>query len=66
MSCGKDNRTFLWDLCECRPVYELPASTVAANTGGFGGFGAAAVGRRYEVGWSPRVRGGRSVVAALR
>ena len=57
MSCGKDNRTFLWDLCECRPVYELPASTVAANTGGFGGFGAAAVGRRYEVGWSPRVRG---------
>lgn len=23
LSCGKDNRTFLWNLFECKPVYEL-------------------------------------------
>jgi len=55
LSCGKDNRTFLWDLCDCRPVYELQAApTATAPSGGFGGFGSA-FGRRYEVSWSPKL-----------
>eukprot|EP00615_Pteridomonas_danica_P011892 CAMPEP_0114343358 /NCGR_PEP_ID=MMETSP0101-20121206/10544_1 /TAXON_ID=38822 ORGANISM="Pteridomonas danica, Strain PT" /NCGR_SAMPLE_ID=MMETSP0101 /ASSEMBLY_ACC=CAM_ASM_000211 /LENGTH=1181 /DNA_ID=CAMNT_0001478035 /DNA_START=71 /DNA_END=3616 /DNA_ORIENTATION=- len=55
LSCGKDGHTFLWDLYERKPIYEFTADTVAAPTGGFGGFGMSA-GRRYQVAWSPKQR----------
>jgi len=57
LSCGKDNHTFVWDLYERRPVYELQAETTASSAAGagFGGFGMSA-GRRYEVAWAPKQR----------
>jgi protein transport protein SEC31 len=55
LSCGKDGHTYLWDLYERRPVYEFVADTLAAPSGGFGGFGMSA-GRRYQVSWSPKQR----------
>jgi len=54
MSCGKDNKTILWDLFDCRPIYELPVTAPVQAGGGFGGFGAS-VGRRYFCDWSPKV-----------
>jgi protein transport protein SEC31 len=56
LSCGKDSKTFVWDLYERRPVYEISAEEpqAAPGGGGFGGFGMA--GRRYEVAWAPKQR----------
>ena len=28
MSCGKDNKTMMWDLLHLQPVYDLPSGTV--------------------------------------
>jgi len=58
LTCGKDNHTFVWDLFERRPVFELSADTTAsaAANSGFGGFGMSAAGRRYECNWSPKQR----------
>jgi len=67
LSCGKDNRTMLWDLYHLQPVYDLPASRTRA-TGGeigeqgvFGSLASSAVQKRFHVSWSPCVR---SVVSA--
>lgn len=55
LSCGKDNRTMLWDLFNLQPVYDLPSGGVAneekaAATGGsdnmFGGLTSAVGNRR--------------------
>lgn len=40
LSCGKDNRTLLWDLFHLQPAYELPTTSdlrSASSDGGFGG-----------------------------
>lgn len=62
LSCGKDNRTLMWDLYKGESVYELPATQdggAAAAAGAppasvFGTIGGAS-GRRYELAWSPHV-----------
>lgn len=61
LSCGKDNRTLLWDIFNLQSVYELPcgsgnrSSSMDANDSGANLFGnLASVGnRRYNVSWSP-------------
>mmetsp|Transcript_23707 Transcript_23707/g.43997 ORF Transcript_23707/g.43997 Transcript_23707/m.43997 type:complete len:1090 (+) Transcript_23707:44-3313(+) len=62
LSCGKDNRTMLWDLFNLQPVYDLPSGGVmneekAASSnnaeGMFGGLTSAVGNRRYDVSWSP-------------
>lgn len=59
LSCGKDNRTILWDLFQLQPVYDLPSrSTVeeqhaSESEGMFGGLASSASQRRYNVAWSP-------------
>ncbi|RYG68084.1 hypothetical protein EON64_05940, partial [archaeon] len=62
LSCGKDNRTILWDLFHLQPVYELPfkeaapshnASLPAADASPFSSFASSATHRRYHVEWSP-------------
>jgi len=37
LSCGKDSKTFVWDLYERRPVFELSAEEASAPAGGRGG-----------------------------
>jgi len=57
MSCGKDNRTLLWDLFKGEAVYELPSDAgqqAARPNDVFGAIGGAS-GRRYEISWSPNV-----------
>ena len=54
MSCGKDNRTILWDLFHAKPVYDLPyGDGTAGSDTHFGGIGNAAGQRKYHVSWSP-------------
>lgn len=66
MSCGKDNRTIMWDLFSLQPVYELPHKEAAAsnstnmyghndNSSGavFGSLASSASHRRYDFSWSP-------------
>lgn len=65
MSCGKDNRTILWDLYSFQPVYELPHKEAAQSHGNmyghhndnsgsiFGSFASSASHRRYHFSWSP-------------
>lgn len=69
MSCGKDNRTILWDLFNLQAVYELPfkeaeSSAIhsmygqhndASSGGVFGGLASSASHRRYHVAWAPGV-----------
>ena len=82
LSCGKDNRTILWDLVSGDPIHEIsdsadttkPAAGLGNSFGGGhqGGGGANAgdifgsnsarslgggKGRRYEVSWSPHLKG---------
>jgi protein transport protein SEC31 len=57
LSAGKDNRTILWDLRDCKYAYELPSSDVAEADTAYGGFGAASQQRRFQVTWSPVVKG---------
>lgn len=44
LSCGKDNKTLLWDLFHLQPAYELPTAGTgmrsASNDAAFGGAGA--------------------------
>lgn len=65
-SCGKDNRTILWDLYALRPIADVPNDTPApqedTNNGQngtmFGTSGLASVQqRRYDIQWSPLKRG---------
>jgi protein transport protein SEC31 len=58
LSCGKDNRTMLWDLFNLQPVYDLPSGGVmneekAAASGTadsmFGGLTSAVGNRRYAM-----------------
>lgn len=62
LSCGKDNKTILWDLYHLQPVYELPFKDASSQGGSFahdqdanvfGGFASSASHRRYHVSWSP-------------
>eukprot|EP00602_Paraphysomonas_sp_CaronLab_P004721 CAMPEP_0185020746 /NCGR_PEP_ID=MMETSP1103-20130426/3384_1 /TAXON_ID=36769 /ORGANISM="Paraphysomonas bandaiensis, Strain Caron Lab Isolate" /LENGTH=1052 /DNA_ID=CAMNT_0027551833 /DNA_START=113 /DNA_END=3271 /DNA_ORIENTATION=+ len=60
LSCGKDNRTMLWDLFHLQSVYDLPTGGVEHSQGGqdqdhsmFGGLASAVGNRRYHVSWSP-------------
>lgn len=68
MSCGKDNRTIVWDLFSLQPVFDLPSDVShnqqakytdssqerSADDGfGGGGLGTAVGQRRYHVAWSP-------------
>eukprot|EP00981_Chlorochromonas_danica_P003692 scaffold681_cov173-Ochromonas_danica.AAC.55 len=58
LSCGKDNRTILWDLFHLQPAYELPVrdvehSTYQSEQNVFGSLASSASHRRYHVSWSP-------------
>ena len=64
LSCGKDNKTVMWDLMHLEAVYDLPTSSSAGpggsgNMGGyeqntFGGLASTAgQQRRFNVSWSP-------------
>jgi protein transport protein SEC31 len=58
LSCGKDNKTLLWDLFHLKPAYELPSEPVrgssnATNAGAFGGLASNSGQKRFHVGWSP-------------
>ena len=60
LSCGKDNRTMMWDLFHLQPVYDLPISQDGSarsepqdSSGIFGGLASSAGQRRYHVSWSP-------------
>lgn len=58
LSCGKDNRTILWDLSSLQAVYELPVreaapSSFASEANVFGTLASSASHRRYHVAWSP-------------
>jgi protein transport protein SEC31 len=64
MSCGKDNKTIIWDLLHLKPVYEFPtdssssslsmSDSVGAGAGLFGGLPQGANGqKRYQCTWSP-------------
>lgn len=59
LSCGKDNRTMLWDLFNLQPVYDLPSGGVEHQATDpheqemFGGLASAVGNRRYHVKWSP-------------
>ena len=65
-SCGKDNRTVLWDLFTLRPIAEVPTDILTPShdsiSGGQDGmFGAGGLAssqqRRYDIQWSPLKRG---------
>lgn len=63
-SCGKDNRTILWDLFTLRPIADVPNDEIeqtvdAANSQEMFAAGGLASNqqRRYEVHWSPIKRG---------
>jgi len=63
LSCGKDNRTILWDLYAMSPIGDVPNDPVQSqqNSGGTNEqsmFGlASSQQRRYDVQWSPVRRG---------
>eukprot|EP01041_Mallomonas_annulata_P003398 gene3398-6750_t len=63
LSCGKDNKTILWDLFHLQPVYDLPSVTSRTNAhiprselsekAIFGSLASSAVQKRFHVSWSP-------------
>lgn len=65
LSCGKDNRTILWDLLALRPIADVPTDIIERaedfNSSQNGGFGASGLNsaqqRRYDIQWSPMKRG---------
>lgn len=68
LSCGKDNRTILWDLYALRPIADVPNDIPTESLDDFnnsqnGGalFGASGLAssqqRRYDIQWSPMKRG---------
>ncbi len=56
LSCGKDNRTLLWDLFSRKTMYEFPSDQDSVPSMGsdqfFGGGGGQ---RRFNVQWSPKI-----------
>lgn len=68
-SCGKDNRTILWDLFTLQPIADIPnddpmaapadAAAAAQNaaSGVYGGGLSSSQQKRYDVQWSPLTRG---------
>ena len=69
LSCGKDNRTILWDLFTLQPIADIPNTEVvedpaanaqqtptASSLYGAGGLSSSQQ-KRYEVEWSPVKRG---------
>ena len=63
MSCGKDNRTLIWDLYAMEPIYEIPNDnqSVGKVTNSFNDMqnklGASLQEKRYNAKWSPHRRG---------
>lgn len=62
LSCGKDNRTLLWDLYSLKAIYELPAGGDASMKSAtpesmYAGSLSTSQQKRYEVLWSPIMRG---------
>lgn len=62
LSCGKDNKTLLWDLNSLQPIYELPSGSNAVAEGSaseniYGGSLSSSQQKRYDVQWSPIRRG---------
>ncbi|GLD94914.1 hypothetical protein PINS_up003539 [Pythium insidiosum] len=56
LSCGKDNRTLLWDLYTRRTVFEFPSDHSHAPTlGSDQFFGGGAGQRRWNVQWAPKI-----------
>lgn len=53
ISCGKDNKTILWDLHTGQQIYEVPAYRPANTSSISDPFTSAFTGRRYHVEWSP-------------
>lgn len=65
-SCGKDNKTILWDLLSLRPIAEIPNDVIQPTedmNGSQSGamFGVSGLGSaqqmRYDIQWSPMKRG---------
>eukprot|EP00978_Attheya_sp_CCMP212_P004495 scaffold9789_cov54-Attheya_sp.AAC.12 len=61
LSCGKDNRTILWDLSSLQPIADVPNDNADDANGGssmptMGGLGTSQQ-KRYDVKWSPLQRG---------
>ncbi len=62
-SCGKDNRTILWDLFTLKPIADVPNDVpeYAGDAGAQDTFAASGLAssqqRRYDVQWSPIKRG---------
>ena len=61
-SCGKDNRTLLWDLYSLQAIFELPAGgdtsmKSATPESMYAGSLSTSQQKRYEVLWSPIMRG---------
>lgn len=53
LSCGKDNKTFLWDLYSMQPIYELPSANLDDDSMQRGDFGSGLAGqRRYHISWA--------------
>jgi protein transport protein SEC31 len=67
LSCGKDNRTIMWDLFTLQPVYELPVRDLhdyqhsqhhhasvynARDSNAFGSLASSASSKRYHVSWA--------------
>ena len=56
LSCGKDNKTFMWDLYAGKPIFEFPSNTAAAPSGSGQFFSGAAGGqRRFHVEWAKQI-----------
>lgn len=56
ISCGKDSKTFLWDLFQLQPVYELPTQQfngVSEEVNIFTSIASTASHRKYRASWSP-------------
>jgi len=66
-SCGKDNRTILWDLYTLQPIADIPneepeklGTDIAQNSSSaelFSGGLSSSQQKRYDVQWSPLKRG---------
>jgi len=66
LSCGKDNKTLLWDLYALKPVHEFPSSEATigstptaddSKNSVFGSGLSSSQQRRYYISWSPIRRG---------
>ncbi|DBA02893.1 TPA: hypothetical protein N0F65_005920, partial [Lagenidium giganteum] len=55
LSCGKDNKTLLWDLFSRQPMFEFPSDGHSPSMGSDQFFGGGAGQRRWNVQWSPKI-----------